>query len=72
VKTEKLVKLEAPSQVIVANDCGPKGPNKEKRKMVIAKDYSLDNYLKYVKMMYGADNVYYKALEEAIRKYAVK
>ena len=72
-ESQKLVKLKTHNQVLLAhqND-SDHDVNVYRAKMVIAKEYNMEDYLELLRKLYGTDNPYYKAIEKAIREYSIK
>jgi hypothetical protein len=69
---EKLVKLTTPGQVVLANEIPrDKNPALNRAKMVIAGEFSIENYLEYLRKVYGADSPYYQAMERALKEVSV-
>lgn len=71
--TSSLVPIVTAAQVVIADQPDTmKNPGRQKNNMIIASEYSIDSYLDFLRKMYGADNPYYKAWEQAVRAHAVR
>lgn len=71
--SNKLVPVVAATQVVIANQPEAiKSPEAKKHEMVVSNAFNIEGYLAYLRQMYGSDNPYYKAMEQAIREHAIR